>query len=324
MRKALEILIPNITDSDVEKRNNLVSTKRHICIENEVYIMRLCTVAMMGIAMMYIETIDEWFVSLYTWLLKQPLYRWDSFEILQSTLSFMLWITLFFIFDFHIPSMRKYRINIMKGKEEKDNINNDDNRDHIVKEELLAWKGRGKAIYQEVVWYTVPWMVLDYFFPRRDAFLSAFPTAPDSKTVLFQVLCSVITYDVFFYFGHYIFHKFNISTHNKHHESGGTVRAIDAVRHTFWDGTFDVFCSVFALKFVGSHPLCRLLHNIVVTYLITEAHSGYVLPWSLSQVIPEGIVLSASNHQEHHDNGRCNYGKFFTILDRIFGTFRVY
>ena len=30
---------------------------------------------------------------------------------------------------------------------------------------------------------------------------------------------------------------------------------------------------------LGLHPLCRIFHNILVTYMLTELHAGYDMPW---------------------------------------------
>lgn len=51
-------------------------------------------------------------------------------------------------------------------------------------------------------------------------------------------------------------------------------RALQAVRHTFIDGTMDVVCSVFAINLLRLHPLSRAVYNVVIIGLITELHAG--------------------------------------------------
>lgn len=293
---------------------------RPVKSQAQVGTFRLCAGVLACAACVYEQSLNRGLQYMYTWLLKQPFFRWDSFEVVQSTLCFMSWIALFFVFDYHIPSMRKFRFNVLASH--KDGEGETCEKNNLVREELLAWRGREVAIYQEVAWYLLPWMLYDFYTPRRDAaLLRASDAAPDLRTLVTQVTCSLLAYDAFFYVGHRAFHHWSLKLHCKHHTSKAAVRAIDAVRHTFWDGTFDVFCSVFALKLVGSHPLCRIVHNVIATYLITELHSGYELPWSLSQLAP-ALLITPRHHQAHHADGACNYGKFFTLLDKLCGTFR--
>ena len=41
--------------------------------------------------------------------------------------------------------------------------------------------------------------------------------------------------------------------------------------------------NVLVLRTLGLHPMTRALHNICVTYLLTETHSGYDMPWDENQ-----------------------------------------
>ena len=37
--------------------------------------------------------------------------------------------------------------------------------------------------------------------------------------------------------------------------------------------------NIVVLRILGLHPMTRALHNICVTYMLTETHSGYDMPW---------------------------------------------
>ena len=37
--------------------------------------------------------------------------------------------------------------------------------------------------------------------------------------------------------------------------------------------------NIVVLRTLGLHPITRALHNICVTYMLTETHSGYDMPW---------------------------------------------
>ena len=53
-------------------------------------------------------------------------------------------------------------------------------------------------------------------------------------------------------------------------------------------------------------------------YLLSEAHSGYDLPWQSHNVFPE-ILGGSPRHQKHHENGKVYYQQYFKYLDDFFG-----
>ena len=58
------------------------------------------------------------------------------------------------------------------------------------------------------------------------------------------------------------------------------------------------------------HPLSRVLHNLVVTYLLAEAHSGYDLPWMTHRAWPR-VFGGAKAHDAHHVQGDRHFHQFF-------------
>ena len=62
------------------------------------------------------------------------------------------------------------------------------------------------------------------------------------------------------------------------------------VNHSLVDGSMQVAANIVTLNLLGSHELTRILHNLVVTYLLTESHSGFDFPWMLHRVLPSGIL----------------------------------
>jgi sterol desaturase/sphingolipid hydroxylase (fatty acid hydroxylase superfamily) len=260
----------------------------------------------------YKDWYDAWISDLYAFLLSTSFFRFESFEVVQSSLCFALWTSIYVIMDFVIPDITaRYRITISTDKNTREN-------------EMFAWKGRERALVEETAWYTITWIVFDAFFPRREQLLNAYQKPPTIESLVIEILCSLCLYDVFFYAGHRLFHASTVlyqSIHAKHHTSKGQVKACDAFRHTFIDGTWNVLCSVFALRIVRSHPLARMLHNVIATYLITEIHSGYDWPLSLSKAT-FGFFQSASEHQKHHMVGNCNYSQLTTILDKLCGSYQ--
>ena len=79
------------------------------------------------------------------------------------------------------------------------------------------------------------------------------------------------------------------------------------MRHSLADGALQVLCNVAALRMVGAHPLSRIVHNIVVTFLLAESHAGFDLPWMLPRVVPLGLYGGAIKHELHHSHGAINF-----------------
>ena len=106
------------------------------------------------------------------------------------------------------------------------------------------------------------------------------------------------------------------------------------------DGSIPCRCGVDALLQVGTnicvqnisglvlpfygpkHDLCRFAHNIVITFLLTESHSGYDAPWSLHNLFPGGrrVYGGAWAHEKHHSRGDVHFQQFFCYLDWLGGT----
>jgi hypothetical protein len=65
--------------------------------------------------------------------------------------------------------------------------------------------------------------------------------------------------------------------------------------------------------------MTRIFYNVVVTYLLTEAHAGYDFPWQLHHVVPFGLYGGAPRHEDHHRYGTVYFSQFFTWIDNGLG-----
>ena len=231
-------------------------------------------------------------------LFTSSIFRHDSFEPTLSSICFVINMLTWIAIDYYIPHLHKYRIQP-----------SDDNR---------SWKGRESAYVNEAAWYLLPWLIFDAFFPRRNLPYHA----PTFFKILIDIILSLMVYDALFFTGHLIIHKTKYlyrTVHEKHHMFH-TIRAGDAVRHTFIDGTWDVLCSVIALNIVQAHPISRSLYDIVAITLLCEIHSGMDFPWMLHNLIPFHIMGGSVAHDIHHRKGYVNFQQFFTYFDYIAGT----
>jgi len=155
------------------------------------------------------------------------------------------------------------------------------------------------------------------------------PELPPTFGVLaVETICGIILYDLCFMPIHYLMHNLKIGAvrkiHGYHHRSGNTtLNALETVQHSYLDGFLQVSVNIMVQQispFGGpKHVMSRLLHNLGVTYLLSESHSGYRdLPWMSHNLFPE-IFGGAPRHEAHHHNGRIYYQQFFKYIDDFFG-----
>lgn len=274
------------------------------------------------------STINETLQGQYEYLLSTWWFRHDSFEPCWASFLFALNIGAFMIIDFYLPQLHKYRIRDRdvdeRGKLNREKMKKIGNL-QIFKDSTDnsssfrdSWKGRYSALWQETLWYLAPWLILDSFYKRRHLILVS--KAPTLLQLIWDIFYTLLVYDSLFYVGHRSMHSCNAlyRFHRKHHSMCGNIVATDAIRHDIVDGTFDVFCSVVALKITRAHVFSRIFYNFIAIFFITEAHSNYVMPWSLSGFLP--LLCGPVVHKRHHAKGHVNFGKFFVIFDYVFGT----
>jgi sterol desaturase/sphingolipid hydroxylase (fatty acid hydroxylase superfamily) len=153
--------------------------------------------------------------------------------------------------------------------------------------------------------------------------------APTFGVFAIELVFGVWLYDLLFFPLHYLMHKAKFGKlrkcHGYHHRiSSHTLNALETVQHSYLDGFLQVAVNILVQQispfggFGHKHFLSRLAHNLVVTYLLTEAHSGYDLPWMSHRILPE-ILGGSPRHEKHHHDGRVYYQQYFKYLDDFFG-----
>jgi len=147
------------------------------------------------------------------------------------------------------------------------------------------------------------------------------PLAPPSAVRLaVEVALGLFLYDLFFTPVHWAMHNgptWLKSIHVVHHEAKGTLSAGATVRHSLADGSLQVLVNI-AVQFMSpwgaKHALSRFVHNLAVTWLLCESHSGYDLPFMSHRLFP-GVIGGAPRHNDHHNRGNVFYQQFFVYLD---------
>jgi hypothetical protein len=158
------------------------------------------------------------------------------------------------------------------------------------------------------------------------------PIDPPTFGVLaIETIFGIILYDLCFMPIHYIMHNIKIKQikriHGYHHRSGSgskkSLNSLETVQHSYIDGFLQVFVNILVQQispFGGpKHVLSRLIHNLSVTYLLSEAHSGYSSLELMSHNIYPEIFGGAPRHETHHHNGRVYYQQYFKYIDDFFG-----
>jgi sterol desaturase/sphingolipid hydroxylase (fatty acid hydroxylase superfamily) len=264
-----------------------------------------------------------WEIARATWWFKH-----DSFEPVLATLAFGSWILAWRMADMLCPFLHQWRIDATPPEPAKQGAL-----------EFILRPGIG---YCAAGAYLLPLLVFDQLYPRRSlperslryavftpALLTMAVVHPaacrqrsghlltsanalrrnSSLDLLCSVVASVAVYDFIFYWVHLALHKVPWLLRNVHavHHRQVQLSAREVVHHSLSDGVLQVGANVLALKLLGLHPLARAAHNVVVTYLLTESHAGYDMPWMLHNVVPCGILGGPPRHEAHHKYGTLHY-----------------
>jgi hypothetical protein len=166
--------------------------------------------------------------------------------------------------------------------------------------------------------------------------------APSFTRMAVEVAFSVWAYDFIFWWIHRSWHTATppsiLNTawsrrlwhtwralHHLHHDhyahSAAPLSVMNTFHHHFMDAAAQVGINIIvqqiplAFLFPGPrHKLSKLLHNVVVTWLLVEAHSG-VDCWFMSHRLFPTIFGGSVRHQIHHQVGRIYFHQFFKYLD---------
>lgn len=223
--------------------------------------------------------------------------QWDMLEAYIAGGSFAIWIIMFRLMD-QMPSLRKYR---MSQKEPVGLFVPDQNN---------SW---------------LPLVIYIVAIHTYHIFVTKPPISEDPPTLsrtAVETIFGIFYYDFIFFWLHWAMHSFhivgNLTGHHVHHTQN-QLCASEVQHHSFVDGTLQVIVNMFvqnsSLPWYGrKHYLSRLLHNVIVTYMLTEIHAGYDGFWSMHNLLP-WLVGGAKRHEMHHHNGTRYFQQFFMFLD---------
>mmetsp|Transcript_9610 Transcript_9610/g.18110 ORF Transcript_9610/g.18110 Transcript_9610/m.18110 type:complete len:300 (+) Transcript_9610:393-1292(+) len=276
------------------KQHQFARTRKDGNFNQQVQLWRFVFGGLALLCAVYAESIDSAVERSWSWIKEKQWFQHDTFEPLVATLSFAVWIHAFRILD--LMPLGQYIIDPKYRA-------------------LDARVGFGVKVKSGLV-YLGTLFTFDFLYPRR----KLPDTCPGGAgKVLLHIVLALFVYDFLFFHIHVAMHKVEglRSFHKKHHSVRG-LHSTEVLRHSFVDGSLQVMCNIAALNLLKLHPYSRTLYNIVVTYMLTEIHCGYDLPWMLHNVIPFGLLGGSVRHEEHHITGRRYFQQFFTYLDATY------
>jgi sterol desaturase/sphingolipid hydroxylase (fatty acid hydroxylase superfamily) len=134
-----------------------------------------------------------------------------------------------------------------------------------------------------------------------------------------EVATGIFIYDAAFFFIHWLLHviPWLRRVHARHHDSPeDLLEARDVLRHSIFDGSLQVMCNILAQQrtpwgYMKSR-LARLIHNVVVTWMLTESHTSSDIPY-----IWRRWCVGVLDHRLHHfgNDNLQQYQQFFGYLD---------
>lgn len=180
--------------------------------------------------------------------------QWDMLEAYISGISFAVYIIFFRLLD-QVPYMHKYRL----CPETKT---------------IPLFQPDPNNSWTPLILYIVAIHGFHYVYPKPTPDM----TTPSAFRVVVELVIGIFAYDFIFFWLHYAMHVFpalSFMNHRVHHNQSSLCSS-EVQHHSFLDGTFQVLVNILVQRihtpFGAKHYLSRLLHNIIITYMLTEIH----------------------------------------------------
>lgn len=192
------------------------------------------------------------------------------------------------------------------------------------------YSGQARQIRREIGWslasaaiYGVPagivaWGWAERGWTRIYADIHQFPLWYLPVSVLLYLLA----HDAWFYWTHRWMHRPRLfrAAHAVHHASRPPT-AWAAMSFHPWEAATGAVVIPALLFLIPIHVGALGVVLAVMTLMGVTNHMGWeMFPRALVHGAAGQWLITASHHQRHHDNYRCNYGLYFRFWDRLCGT----
>jgi Delta7-sterol 5-desaturase len=139
-----------------------------------------------------------------------------------------------------------------------------------------------------------------------------------------SIFLYLFAHDTWFYWTHRLMHRpwwFRIA-HKVHHESKPPT-AWAAMSFHPWEALTGAVVIPALVFLIPIHVAALGLVLTIMTIMGITNHMGWeIFPRWLVEGRAGQWVITASHHQKHHSDYRCNYGLYFRFWDRLCGTDR--
>jgi hypothetical protein len=152
--------------------------------------------------------------------------------------------------------------------------------------------------------------------------------------VLVEAVAGLVLYDAIFFVLHLCMHYPKTrEIHRPHHDTHAVLCADSVLQHSAVDALLQVGTNILVQRYnywtlflpgymctVPKTRLARLLHNILVTWMLTESHANVDVKTQVTffKRFPR-IFPGIQRHRTHHQDPRRYYQQFFGYLDDVLG-----
>lgn len=185
--------------------------------------------------------------------------------------------------------------------------------------DFLWSKGSGKdsrrSLMMSLVVYWIGILIWKHVVPSPGELPSGIPHSLSSFNYLvIEIFMGIIQYDAYFFLLHWAMHECKflnvICEHKEHHRARKTLEARHVLRHSFFDGSMQVLINIAVQRHTPwglvKSRMARVLHNIIVTWMLTESHSPAPYP----NVFRKHFVGVREHRRHHLCDGDDEYGRF--------------
>jgi sterol desaturase/sphingolipid hydroxylase (fatty acid hydroxylase superfamily) len=157
-------------------------------------------------------------------------------------------------------------------------------------------------LYNSLAAYWMGILILNMFVPKTEL-----PDGvPEDFLGTLYLLCEVVNgifmYDALFFLAHWLMHEVSWlrQFHVRHHDARkDQLEARDVLQHSLIDGSLQVLCNILVQKWNpwggNKSRLARALHNVVVTWMLTESHTASPVPF-----VWRRWCVGVREHRLHH------------------------
>jgi sterol desaturase/sphingolipid hydroxylase (fatty acid hydroxylase superfamily) len=192
------------------------------------------------------------------------------------------------------------------------------------------YAGRGPQIRAEVMWsllsaasYGIPAGIIAWGWQERGwTRIYTDATAYPLWWLPLSLASYLLAHDAWFYWTHRLMHRplpFRIA-HAVHHASRAPTAWAAMSFHPLEALTGAIVIPALVLLIPIHVAVLGLVLGVMTVMGVTNHMGWEMFPRTLVHSRLGGGLITASHHQRHHEQYRCNYGLYFRIWDRLCGT----